>query len=420
MNPEDVFTPRASKVNEHTYVARPDLEDALKRALRMPKHVVIHGESGSGKSWLFKKVLSELDYHFEVANMGLCGGHGSIGDVLNASIIKSSAKQTVSKRKFGLPVITAALEHEESIVAYSEPFLECLKAVSQRANEKHACLVFDNLERVVSDEKLTEELTGLILLADDDRYSEQNVKILLVGTSNEIRSFVNAASISNTIANRLTEIPEVSRLTEMQSKRLAEKGLFELLQYEFDASENFSKESFFRWLSFHSDRIPQFVQELCLYVAYEAQSGNIVSKTIAHLGAKEWVKSSLVKDVSRVERNLNSNTTRIGRRNQVIYCLGAASRYDVNRADIESLLRENFPTSLKGVTLNVSQILSELASAEHRLIARSPKSGYYRFCDPKFRIVVRWLLSKDEESENLRFRSFDDAIGLWSNIKKDA
>jgi hypothetical protein len=48
----EVFTPRKADVNESMYVARGDLEAALKQRLLGSQHIVIHGESGCGKSWL--------------------------------------------------------------------------------------------------------------------------------------------------------------------------------------------------------------------------------------------------------------------------------------------------------------------------------------------------------------------------------
>ena len=51
--PEDVFTPRSAVVNETMYVTRRVLEDRLEDSLRGSKYVVVHGESGNGKTWLY-------------------------------------------------------------------------------------------------------------------------------------------------------------------------------------------------------------------------------------------------------------------------------------------------------------------------------------------------------------------------------
>jgi hypothetical protein len=67
--PNEVFTPRAATVNESMYIRRPKLEERLIDALESNKYIVIHGESGNGKTWLYKRVFAENDIHFEVVNL---------------------------------------------------------------------------------------------------------------------------------------------------------------------------------------------------------------------------------------------------------------------------------------------------------------------------------------------------------------
>jgi ABC-type lipoprotein export system ATPase subunit len=52
---DEVFKPRNHEVNDRIYVHRPDLEKSLELGLSGSLHTVIYGESGSGKSWLYKK-----------------------------------------------------------------------------------------------------------------------------------------------------------------------------------------------------------------------------------------------------------------------------------------------------------------------------------------------------------------------------
>jgi len=64
----DVFTPRRTEVNSDIYVDRPQLEKELRRSLEGSLHTIIYGESGSGKTWLYKKVLADLDAYVATAN----------------------------------------------------------------------------------------------------------------------------------------------------------------------------------------------------------------------------------------------------------------------------------------------------------------------------------------------------------------
>jgi DNA helicase HerA-like ATPase len=77
--PSEVFTPRAGKVNSQMYVQRAELELQLNNALGESKHIIIHGESGSGKTWLYKSVLASKNSVFAVADLANANRFGSIG-----------------------------------------------------------------------------------------------------------------------------------------------------------------------------------------------------------------------------------------------------------------------------------------------------------------------------------------------------
>lgn len=414
--PGDVFTPRSASVNPRTYISRPDLEKQLKRSLQMPKHIVIHGESGAGKSWLYKKILNELDVYYEVANMGLCTTDPSIKSVLAAMIGQRTASVSQSREvAVGVPALAGGRLTENSTIVISEdPFKNALQHISERSCDGRSCLVFDNLEQISKNPILIRELCGLLLLVDDEQYAQFEVKILLVGTSNEIRSIIHGADFSATLVNRLIEIQEVGRLTEEQGIELARRGFIDELGCEFWTQSAQSIKRLLSLINYHSDRIPQFLQELCLHIALSAEENDwILSPECLQQGCKDWIRTSLVKDVARVECNLNSVSTRIGRRNQVIFCLGLCKKYDISRDDIEKALRTEFPVSSNGVALNVGQILTDLTRGEHPLLAKSPKQKCYRFVDPKFRIVIRWMLFKDQECQ-LHFNDFDNSLSLWA------
>ena len=55
----DAFTPRGAEVNPEMYVHWPIHEKSLKRSVLGSVHTIVLGESGSGKSWLFKKVAAD-------------------------------------------------------------------------------------------------------------------------------------------------------------------------------------------------------------------------------------------------------------------------------------------------------------------------------------------------------------------------
>ncbi|MDG0808068.1 AAA family ATPase [Cohnella rhizosphaerae] len=101
--PHEVFTPRKPEVNSDMYISRPRLEKDLKRELLGTKHVIIHGESGCGKSWLYKKVLSDMNINYEVINLANAARYGSITEEIKMvhSSLQPTRKTGYSEKKAG-------------------------------------------------------------------------------------------------------------------------------------------------------------------------------------------------------------------------------------------------------------------------------------------------------------------------------
>jgi hypothetical protein len=95
MKVNEVFTPRSSQVNLKTYVPRLSLERALLRSVQGTMHAVLFGESGNGKSWLYKKVLDQHGIHFKVANCANASRMKSLtNEIVNTLLPAGSAQKT--------------------------------------------------------------------------------------------------------------------------------------------------------------------------------------------------------------------------------------------------------------------------------------------------------------------------------------
>ena len=92
---------------------------------------------------------------------------------------------------------------------------------------------------------------------------------------------------------------------------------------------------------------------------------------------------------------MNERETKVGRRNQVLFSLGKISSKSFNTADVEAILRKEFPQTTSDVRLGVGQILSDLASREEAVIKRSSHSNAYEFRDARCAMALRVLLQKD-------------------------
>ena len=177
------------------YITRPALEKQLHRALDGTYHIIIHGESGSGKTWLYKKVLKELDCEFIPINLPNASSRQSISEAFTMflnqlSNVKKVGYSETKEAEVNALAAKGMLNHTGQFeLVEKEPFLQCLEYVRKKANKRKALIVFENLEAIFEDTKLMKELGNLILLLDDDIYAKYNVKFLIVGTPSQIKEY---------------------------------------------------------------------------------------------------------------------------------------------------------------------------------------------------------------------------------------
>jgi hypothetical protein len=411
--PEEVFTPRAFEVNPTMYMARPDLEAALANALRGDKQVIVHGESGSGKSWLYKKVLADQDYEWLVADLANASRFQSVTKEFENVIARNERAQhtayTESKEaSIGAFGTGGKLSHVDTYALESkEPFERCLEFVRKRASKKQgAAIVLDNFERILDSQPLIKELADLIALTDNRDYAQYRVKLLIVGVPSDLRSYFSKVDQQNTIANRLTEVPEVSRLESAQVTEFANTGFMKELELNVSKEELAVIAGHIAWVT---DGIPQQLHEYCYELALIAErNANTLLKEDCNEADGAWLKTALTSSYTAVETSMNSRTTVAGRRNQTIYAIGLCQRSEFKYDEIEEIVRREFPESTGDKSLNVVQLLSALAESDPSLIVRTPKGDAYRLVSPKYRMSIRTMLRKDATGNRVEKRELGD------------
>lgn len=398
--PEEVFTPRAAEVNQGMYVARTALELALSNALRGNLHIVIHGESGTGKSWLYKKNLADAGITFAIANLANASRLGSIAAELKNLVDRDgNAKKTgfEEKKSAGIDAViaSAALEHTGQYeLGKMEPFEASLAALRAKAGKNQAVLVFDNLEAIFDSEALLKELADLLILCDDERYTKYKTKILIVGVPAGVREYYYKTPHHTTVANRLYELPEVYRLSRAECDVLVDRGFVEKLNYKVADMPAFKDHV--AWIT---HRVPQMVHEYCLEVAFAGERRGEVGAPEIEKADSAWMSKSLSFAYSAVEKHLNERDTKAGRRNQALYALSLCDDEQFKAVEVEGLIRKEFPTSTKDTALNVAQTLSLLGATEQPLVRRSPKGDAFTFADPRYRMALRSMLRKTAEEK---------------------
>lgn len=184
----EIFTPRRSEVNSQMYVDRPELERALLNSIQASKHSLLFGESGNGKSWLYKRVLDRHSIPYVTANCANAARNRSLTAEICSAALPPGTTTKVSYTESKGAEVTAVfakgdLKHEAQYdVRGVDPLLLAFRELSYKAKGKESVIVFDNLESIFDSPSLMEELANIIILLDDNVYGSLKVKFLIVGT----------------------------------------------------------------------------------------------------------------------------------------------------------------------------------------------------------------------------------------------
>ncbi|ABZ94643.1 Hypothetical protein LBF_2146 [Leptospira biflexa serovar Patoc strain 'Patoc 1 (Ames)'] len=399
---EKVFTPRSSEVNSSMYIRREEIENAFNEAFESGKHIIVHGESGSGKSWLYKNYFLKNDIVYEPANLANASRFGSISNELKNSLDRlekakvieyTETKEAEGSLSFwGWVTSKVKLSHNKKYTLTSkEPYEAILQYIHKQSKKKIGILVLDNLESILNSEKLMEELSNIIILLDDQRYSQYNVKLLLVGTPSNIREYFKLQQSKATINNRLIEVPELPRFSYIEVNSLIQKGFIDLLNYSFNEFTDVAKH-----IHFVTDGIPDKVHDYCLILA-KSTPDKVINTQSLDIADKKWLSQHLSDAYQTIVSLMNSRNTEVGRRNQVLYSLGKVENSEFNYIDVEEIVRSQFPDNTRDIQLAINQILNELSSGNNNILKKSQKKDAYFFTDPIYKMAIRAVLKKKED-----------------------
>ena len=162
--PTDVFVPRSSTIVDQVYIPREKLERQLYRAIDGTKNVLIKGESGCGKSWLYKKVFKDNKINYLVVDLSDASVEGnSIGRAIESALSINNGKDYVEesytevKGAEANTVVAKANVQTEHTYKKIDGILErAFKYLSGLLKQK-AVLVLDNLEHISDSDTLLAE-----------------------------------------------------------------------------------------------------------------------------------------------------------------------------------------------------------------------------------------------------------------------
>lgn len=351
----EVFTPRKSDVNNEMYVERPLHEKSLSRALKRDSHTLVFGESGNGKSWLYKKVLKTEGVNYVIANCANASRNGSITKEICKAIVSPGTVNKLGYSEEKVAEINAyfakgGLKHTSNYeIEDDEPLLRAFK-IFNKSDPTKKIIVLDNLESIFSSSSLMDELADIVILLDDARYSACNINILIVGIPNGVLQYFSQTKNVESVANRILEIQKVDGLDFGQVKEIVRKG-FTQLHIPITGNTLINLADHVHNVSLG---IAQRVHEYCEALAYEIEDNNWHYDSSLLDGAdQQWLMQGLRQCYQAVESHLNSRTTTVARRNQVIYCLAKITAHQFESSDIDALIRKEFPTTVPATNMGI-------------------------------------------------------------------
>lgn len=404
----EVFTPRRSDVNLDMYVSRPTYEKHLLRSIKRNSHTLIFGESGNGKSWLYKKTLEENKIPYIVANCANASRLKSItGEICSCLFEPGTAKKLGFTEEKAAEINAAfakgGLKHNAQYqITQEEPLLAAFKAFGESADGKKI-IVLDNLESIFENNDLMNELADIIILLDDSRYSRYDVNLLIAGIPNGVLKYFRETKNVESVANRIEEIEKVSGLDSGQVMQIVKKGL-DQLQVQI-IGNNLIELSDHVWNI--TLGIAQRVHEYCERLAYEIEDNDWkYSKDLLEKADHSWLLQGLRHSYQAIEGHLNSRETAVARRNQVIFCIGKVRSHQFDSNIIDGMIRKEFPSTVPKTNMGIGSILTELSQGSCPLLERNDQANSFSIIDPRYLMCIRVALYKNSANERVIKRQF--------------
>lgn len=344
-----------------------------------------------------------------IANCANASRKGSITEEIYSSCVdsghtvKTGFKET---KKAGLTAVaTAELSHEgEYEIVQEDKLISAFEILGERGKGKKSVIVLDNVETIFGSSQLMGELSDIIILLDDSRYAQHNVKFLIVGVPNEVINYFSSAKNTSSVGNRIEEVPRVTGLDYPQVRELVERGFGKYLKINLTDTQT-------RRLSRHvfdiTLGVPQRIHEYCECLAYKVEDNSWkYNPELLEEADIAWLLKGLRECYTVINGHLNSDETSDGRRNQVIYAIGKVATHQIDTNKIGELIAKEFPESSPESKSGIGQVLGHLSKGSNPVLKKISNSNAYSLADPRFLMCIRIMLFIDEDTGKVRKKAF--------------
>lgn len=416
--PETVFTPRNHEVNTAMYVSRKHLEREFSSAVQRNMNLMLHGESGCGKTWLYKQFFATRGIYYEILNLGAAVRHRSIEAELRLrfdegrTIVQTGQADEMEAKANIIAFTGGTKTRKDYKVPEKDWYLATLARISEAASGSPAYLVLDNLESAARKPEIVEEIANLILLIDDARYAKFNVKLLLVGVPTSARDFFSNIEDGAPISNRILELPEVSRLDGDECATLVRKGFIRELRYVVPDHTVYQVSSKASWIT---DGIPQRLHEYCLQLARISFERRFIYVGATNEPADdlaeaqiEWARESLSSDYVTIENCVARAQESRERRLQLLYCIGQLTSREFTLADLREELKRHFPIRVPNPDrARIEQHANDLLTSPHQILKMNIRRDRYVLFEPRHKLMLRAIIMRDPKTELVELKKLN-------------
>ena len=309
-----VFTPTGSlQSNKDMYISRSKIEKELMDLLNVEgRHILIHGESGYGKTWFYQYVLDELRKKYILIDSSVVMLDGFKGAFENVLSDKGEFRLSGLTNQVGsnIPIVEASRNKEYEY--YESTSFEQLLKLMQKNRE--TVLVFDNLEILFDNNELVKQLLSIISSNLLNLYS---IKLLLVGVQVH-EKLLNRTQQQEIITRRLSPIQVTSQLDNSQVAHFVKKGFGKLgINLPDYVLNNLS-----RHVHYVTFGVPHALHEYCRQVANNYIQGKNDTDIIisdSNKTYKQWVENLLGSSKNFIKNIIEANAPQ---QHRILYTLG--------------------------------------------------------------------------------------------------
>lgn len=397
----DVFTPNNhAQVN---FVPRPSLENALTDALRTPgKQVVIFGHSGSGKSSLLQRKLSQLyPNHITVQcqrslswDQILLNAFDQLDRYYMSSSDSSTTRSADASIEAAYGSIKAAIgkhtsQHQQLTISRVVPPQLSAQRLAQFIGEKDLCLVLEDFHKVADTERV--HLSQSLKVFVDMAGTYPNVKIICLGAVATARQVVQYDSEMRT---RVAEI-RVPLMSDNELAQIISNGIH-LLNVQLESGLQSETVRFSAGLA---SVCHQIALNTCWAADVDHTCDTTVTITHDHFNhaIKQHIEESSDSLRSSFDKALRRHRTRKYDNTRLI--LTAMAHADEDGLTHGDLLQKIRATQPDYPASNLTKYARELQrESRGKLLRHDSDSGQYSFADPLFHAFARLKFAPNPDS----------------------